>query len=50
MAASTTYVNSQAGVKSELQLRPVPEPWQQQIQAVSVTYATACGSVGSLIH
>ena len=31
------------GVKSELQLRPMPQPWQNRIQATSVTYTTACG-------
>ena len=34
------------GVESELQL----QPWQHLIQAVSTTYPTAQGNVGSLTH
>ena len=30
--------------------RPMPEPWQQWIQAASGTYATACGNARSLTH
>ena len=38
------------GVKSELQLRPIPQPQQHQIQAASVTSTAAYGNAGSLTH
>ena len=38
------------GVKLELQLQPMPQPQEHRIQAVSATYATACGNSGSLTH
>ena len=38
------------GVESELQLRPTPQQQQHRNQAVSVTYATACGNIRSLTH
>ena len=38
------------GVESELQLPAIPQPQQHQIQALSVNYATAHGSAGSLTH
>ena len=38
------------GVKSELQLRPTPQPWPHQIQAASVTYTTVCSNTNSLTH
>ena len=38
------------GVKSEPQLRPIPEPWQHWIWAASETYAAACRNTGSLTH
>ena len=38
------------GVESEWQLKPMPQPRQNQIWATSVTYTTACGRTGSLIH
>ena len=38
------------GVKSELQLRPMPQPQQHRIWAASVTYTKAHGNTGSLIH
>ena len=41
---------SRPGIELELQLRPTPQPQQNHIQAASVTYATACGSIGSLTH
>lgn len=36
--------------ESELQQRPILQPWQHQIQAASVTYATTCGNTGSITH
>ena len=38
------------GVKSELQLRPTPQPQQHQIRAVFVTYPEVCGNTRSLTH
>ena len=38
------------GVKLELQLRPIPQPWQHQFQAVSATCAATCSDTRSLIH
>ena len=38
------------GVKSELQLRPIPQPQQPRIWAASVIYPAACGNAGSSIH
>ena len=40
------------GIESELQLRPTPQPWQQQhrIWAVSETYAKACHNDRSITH
>ena len=38
------------GVKSELQLGPIPQPRQYRIWATSATYTTACGNAGSLTH
>ena len=36
------------GVEWELQLQPTAQPQQNQIQATSVTYVTACGNTRSL--
>ena len=41
MATPAAYGNSQAGVKSELQLKPTPQPQQHSIQAASATYMAA---------
>ena len=38
------------GVESELQLLATPQSEQLQIQAMSTTYTTAQGNVGSLTH
>ena len=38
------------GVKLDLQLGPIPQPWQHWIRATSVTYAAACSNARSLIH
>ena len=38
------------GVRLELQLRPMPQSQQHQIQAVSVINATAYGNTRSLTH
>ena len=45
MAAPEAYVPG-PGVKLELQLQPVPQPWQHWIPATSVTYAAACSDAG----
>ena len=33
------------GVKSELQLEPMPQPWQHWIQAVSAAYTAVYGKI-----
>ena len=38
------------GVKLELHLLPMPQPYQCHFQATSVTYTTAHSSAGSLTH
>ena len=38
------------GLKSELKLGPTQQPWQHEVWATSVTYATACSNPGSLTH
>ena len=38
------------GVDSELQLPPIPQPQQLQIQITCVTYTTAQGNAGSSTH
>ena len=38
------------GAESELQLRPMPQPWHYRIQAASATYAAACGNARSLTY
>ena len=38
------------GVKSELQMRPMPQSRQPRIQAASAVYAAACGNARSLTH
>uniref|UniRef100_A0A8D1F9Y2 small monomeric GTPase n=1 Tax=Sus scrofa TaxID=9823 RepID=A0A8D1F9Y2_PIG len=38
------------GVESELYLRLTPQPWQCQIQTLSVTYTADCGNVVSLTY
>ena len=35
------------GAELELQLKPMPQPWQHRIQAASMTYTTAQGNSGS---
>ena len=37
-------------VDLELQLRPIPQPWQHWIWAMSVTYTAACSNARSLTH
>ena len=37
-------------VKSELQLRPMSHPQQCRIQAIAVTYTTACSNTGSVTY
>ena len=38
------------GGKSELQLRPMPQPWQHRIWAESAICVAACSNAGSLTH
>ena len=38
------------GVELELQLGPMPQPWQCQIPTTSVAYAIACGNAECLTH
>ena len=38
------------GVELELQLAPMPQPWQHWVRAASATYTTAFGNPGSLTH
>ena len=49
-ATPAAFVSSQARVKSELQLRSMPQPWQHQIWVAFATYTTACGNARSLTH
>ena len=47
---SAAYGSSRPGVKSELQLWPMPEPQQYQIKTASANYTTAYGNALSLTH
>ena len=38
------------GVQFELQMGPMPQPWQHWIWATSMTYDAACGNTRSLTH
>ena len=38
------------GVESELQVEPIPQPQQHQIQAASTTYTSDCSNARSLTH
>ena len=50
MAALWHMEVSRLEVEMELQLRPTPQPWQNQIPMASATYTTACSNAGSLTH